>query len=305
MASDFKFYSRSFAELTSMLNSYITDVAGNVIGSITPVATQLLVLYIALWGYAMMRGMISEPWGDGAQRLIRLSMITALALNVGRYNSYFVEFLWNAPDRLAAIVAGSSYGSVSNIQFLDRLMSQMYDLGDAYWQKAYAGASVMPDLGMIFTAWAIWLCGLAVTAYGAFLLALSKMALAVLLAIGPIYVLMMIFEGTKKFFESWIGQTLNYGMLVVLTAAVIRLILTILNMYLGALDSSGAVADPSISQALPAVALSAIGVLVMMQLSTIASALGGGVAVSTMGAAGAMWNKAKGAAGQARDVGVR
>jgi type IV secretion system protein VirB6 len=52
-------------------------------------------------------------------------------------------------------------------------------------------------------------------------------------------------------------------------------------------------ATPTIEQAVPAIVLCLISALVMMQLPSIASALGGGVAISTLGAAGWTYGKAQ------------
>lgn len=57
-ASDYHFYSRLFSELSTALTSYVSDTASNIIGAITPVATTLLTIYVMLWGWSMMRGMI-------------------------------------------------------------------------------------------------------------------------------------------------------------------------------------------------------------------------------------------------------
>lgn len=290
-ASDFHFYEDSFAKLNGALGTYIGDVATNIISSISGVAYSMLMIYVILWGWSTMRGLISEPITDGAGRIIRLSIITGIALNLGRYNTYLSDFLWNTPDAMATVVASGYSNSTSNVQYLDALMSKLFDLGDAFWQKANAAGGFIPDLGLMAVAILIWIAGVAATAYGAFLLALSKMALAILLGIGPLFVLLLIFDGTKRFFEAWIGQALNYVFLVVLTAGSIKLILTIIDAYLGAAAATAA-ADPTIDQALPAIVLCVIGALVMMQLPSIASALGGGTAISTLGAVGYAYGRA-------------
>jgi len=291
-ASDFHFYEDSFTQLNNALTTYVGDVSGDVISSISGVAYSMLMIYVMLWGWTTMRGMISEPITDGLTRIIRLALIVGIALNLGRYAMYVSTFLWTTPEAMANIVA-SGYGSpTSNVQYLDGLMSKLYDLGDAYWQKANATGSFIPDLGLTAVAILIWFAAVLATAYGAFLLALSKMALAILLAVGPIFVLLLIFDGTKRFFEAWLGQALNYVFLVILTAGAIKLILTILKQYLD-VAAAGAIADPTIDQALPAIVLCVIAALVMMQLPSIASALGGGVAISTLGAVGWTYGKAK------------
>ena len=47
--------------------------------------------------------------------------------------------------------------------------------------------------------------------YTMFLLALSKIALSVLIALGPIFMALLLFETSKRFFESWIAQLATTG----------------------------------------------------------------------------------------------
>jgi len=305
--SDFHFYERTFTEVNAALGTYIGDVASNMIGAISPVAYTLMVIYVCLWGLTTMRGMISEPIGDGLFRMLRLSIVIGIALNLGRYSTFVAGWLWNTPEALAAHVAGGYANESTNVNFLDTLMSRMYDLGDAYWQKANASSGMLPipDIGLTVIAVLIWVAAVATTAYGAFLLALSKIALAILLGVGPLFVLLTMFEATKRFFDAWLGQALNYVFLVMLTGGAIRLILTVLQTYLGAATSAGVLADPSINQALPAFVLCVLATLVMMQLPSIASALGGGVAVSSLGAVGWAYGKATGTAAAMRPTAIR
>ncbi|KXB17468.1 type IV secretion system protein [Xylella fastidiosa] len=227
-----------FTELSNALNTYVNDTAANIIGAITPVATTLLTIYVILWGWSMMRGVISEPITDGVGRIVRLAVICGIALKIGYYNGFISDFLWNAPDEMANYLGGGD--RESNAAFLDTLMSKMY---------------------------------------------------------------LIMFEPTKRFFDAWLGQALNYVFLVILTAAAIKLILSILQAYLT--DARGVLDDPSLNQALPAIVFSIIGVLVMVQMPSKASALGGGVAISSLGAVAFAYGKAKGGMSAMRPTNLR
>lgn len=298
-ASDFHFYTRMFSELNSTLGSYVNDTASNVIGAITPVAFTLMAIYVVLWGWSMMRGIISEPIGDAVVRVVKLATISGIALSLGYYNSFLASWLWNSPDALASYVSGGA-GS-PNAEYLDRLMSQMFDFGTSYYEKSQANSTLgIPDIGLIIMAFMLWGAGVLATAYGAFVLALAKIGLALTLGVGPMFILMTIFEPTKRFFDAWIGQALNYVFLVMLSAGAIKLIMSILVAYLG--DATGAAADPSLDQAIPAIVFSVIATLVMIQLPGMASALGGGVALGTMGAVAWTYGQAGRGLGGAKDV---
>jgi type IV secretion system protein VirB6 len=289
--SEYHFYEDTFEKLNGALTTYIGDVAGDVIGAISGVAYSMLMIYMMLWGWTMLRGMISEPITDGVTRIVRLAVIVGVALNLGRYGTYVSNFLWSTPDAMASVVANGYSNPQSNVQFLDGLMSKLFDLGGAFYKSSFESSGMLPDLGMLAAAFLIWTSAVVATAYAAFLLALSKMALAILLGIGPIFVLLLIFDGTKRFFEAWLGQALNYVFLVILAAGALKLMMAIIIQYLNVAAASTMV-TPTLEQALPAIVMCLISALIMMQLPSIASALGGGVAISTLGAVGWTYGKA-------------
>jgi len=296
-------FTNLFTSVNGALNTYIQSTATSIISSITPVTTTLLTIYIMLWGWSMMRGTISEPVTDGVGRLIRLSIIIGIAINLGRYNSFIVDFLWNLPDALAALVASGSSNPATNMSFLDTFFGQFNDTATAFNDAAYKTTNMMglPDLTLWIIGWAVRFAGMALTAYAAFLLILAKIGLAILLGIGPIFILLTIFEPTKRFFDSWLGQALNYIFLALLTSAIIKIVLQIIQGFLAALDLT----NVSFLAVLPTIGFCIIGVLVLMQIPSVASALGGGVAISSLGAVGALYGKGKNAMAATRPVNVR
>lgn len=306
MANEFHFYEKGLGLLSSNLNTYVLDVATNIISAITPVATALITIYIMLWGIAMMMGKISEPIMDGVARLVRISIITSVALNIGYYNSFLADMLWNSPEALASYVTSGNAGS-GTTQFLDQLMGQFYALGQVYAEKANAasGLTGIPDLGLMFVAVCLWTAGALATGYGAALLGLSKISLAVVLGVGPMYVLFTLFEPTKRFFDSWIGQVLNFVFIAMFTAAVIKLILAIAQAYMTDLGTSNLSANPAMDQALPAIIFALMGAIVLIQVPAKAAALAGGVAIGTLGAVGFAYGKATGGVSAMRPTNMR
>jgi len=301
---DFHVYGDFFNHVDGALTSYVGDTASNVIDAISPVTQQMFILYVMLWGWLVMRGAVQELVLDGASRILRVGFILGIALNLGRYNTYVGDFFWQAPDALAAVVSGSDSDAVSTVNFLDNLFGQIYDVGNAYWQQA---SILNGNFGYFFLALGIWGAGIFATGYACFLVVLAKLFIACLLALGPIFIIMLFFESTKRLFDTWMGQLLNYMFMVVLTASVVKLILGILNAFVpAALAASEASADgPSMAAACSAMMLCIISGLVLLQVPSVASALGGGVAASTLGAVGYAYGRAKNTMGGLRPTAIR
>lgn len=308
MATELHFYEDTFTHISSTLETYVGDTAANVIGAITPMAKDLLAIYVVLWGWAMIRGMISEPTTDMLARILRITTITAIALNIGLYNTYLVDWLWNTPEALGKfIVQDSSHAeSSNNMMFLDSLMTKYYQLGDVFWQAAYANSTLgFPDLGFLFFAVCLWVVGLVVTAYAAFLFILAKIALALILAFGPIFILITLFEPAKRFFDSWFGQAINFVLVIILTASALEIIFTLSNDRAEAILTATLAAEPRVVDAVLILGMAGVGGLLLAQVQVIASALGGGVALSTLGAANFALDKVKGGVAGLRPTNLR
>lgn len=302
---NFQFYSDAFKYVDAATKTYVVDTSRVIMGTTFDALQKLLIIYVILWGIAMASGKIHEPIMDALMRVLRISVVVGIGATTATYNDEIAKFLWTWPDALAMKMVDNSVPGNDTVNFLDKLMSQTYQLGQSFWTKAQANSSYgIPDLGLLAIALGVWLGGILTTAYSAFLLCLAKLALAVLLAIGPIFICLTIFDATRKFFEGWLGQVMNYGFLVVLTAGICKLVLGILKAYLTAAVPAAA-KSASIVQAVPALAIAIIGLLVLMQLGPIASALGGGASINTMGAGAMLGRKAAGALGAARPANVR
>jgi type IV secretion system protein VirB6 len=114
-----------------------------------------------------------------------------------------------------------------------------------------------------------------------FLLALSRIALAVLLALGPLFMALVLFDNTKRFFESWIAQLANYAFVAILTVLLAALMLHLLET--AAEQAVAAGGGIQIAHALRVCMAAGLTFLVMRQVMPMAAALASGFALSTFG----------------------
>jgi type IV secretion system protein VirB6 len=114
-----------------------------------------------------------------------------------------------------------------------------------------------------------------------FLIALSHVALAILLALGPFFIAMLLFESTKRLFDAWLAQLANYALITVLTIMTAALLLRIVDSYATQTAARGSAILTV--DALNMVLVAVLVFLFMRQVMPLAASLAGGAAFSTFG----------------------
>ncbi len=80
------------------------------------------------------------------------------------------------------------------------------------WDK---GGLWQGDFGFYLAGAVVWCLMGVLCVYAMFLIALSSIALAVLLALGPLFIGLLFFDATRRFFSAWIAQLANYALITV------------------------------------------------------------------------------------------
>src|SRR5699024_3248594 len=151
-------------------------------------------------------------------------------------------------------------------KLLDSMLGKGFTLGDRAKQKA---GILSGDFGMYIVAFICYLGTAALTLFAAVLLMIAKIAMAVLLVVGPVFILLLMFNSTKRYFSMWLGQTLNYVLSYVLTVAVISLLFYFVSEYLDAM--LGHTDVDSFAASAQLLVMCGIGIIILRQVAGIAS----------------------------------
>lgn len=280
MATTTNIFERIFDKVDTALATYVTDTATNVISFTGPIFTSLLIVWIAIWGYMVMFGMTNEPLKEGAFRILRITFIITLGLTVTNYTGIVVDFLGKGPEAISAVVTGLPAGTSADT--LDNLFYKVFLIVDSAWKKA---GIMNGNFGMYIIAVVVLLVGGLLTLIIAFLILLSKVVTAVLLAVGPLFIVLLLFSATQRYFESWIGMVMNFGFILILATAIGQIMASLADSYITVMAATpGALANLADASML-CIVFGLCG-LTMSQVPSIAAALGGGVALATKGALG-------------------
>ena len=268
------FFAEFNAWLNALLAGYIADNVSRIAATLEPAIVTLAVVYVMVWGYLQLTGSIEEPFVQGVKRLVTLAVILGCALSLWLYNSVIVDTFFNAPTELGAVIVGA-YDPVG---IVDQII---FEGGDA--------ANLLMEKGSLLSSnFAFYLAGIGVylivgltAIYTIFLLALSRIALSVLLALGPLFIALLLFNTTKRFFEAWLAQLANYAFIALLSVLVAALMLHIVTVAAQQAVSEGG--SIQIANAVRVCMASGLTFLVMRQVMPMAAGLASGLALSSFG----------------------
>jgi len=267
-----------FAEFNTWLNAllatYIGDNTARVAAALEPTIVTLAVVYTMVWGYLSLTGKIEEPLMTGVKRIATLAIILGGALKLWIYNSLIVDTFFNAPADLAARVIGA-YDSVT---IVDQIIFAGDDAANLLLQK---GGILDGNFSYYIAGFAVDLFVGLTAIYTIFLLALSRIALSILLALGPLFIALLLFETTKRFFESWIAQMANYAFITILAVMAAALMLTLVSA--AAQQAASAGGGIEIAHAVRVCMAAGLTFLVMRQVMPMAAGLASGLALSSFG----------------------
>ncbi len=275
-----------FEELTAWLNRVLTNYIANnterLAVLLEPLAVTLAVLYVIVWGYLQLTGKVEEPFVQGIKRILVLALILGASINLWLFNEVIVDTFFGVPTRLASGLVGQ----FDSGQTIDGIFSTGTEVATALIRR---GSVFDDNIIYYFVGGVVYVSVLAAGLYATFLLTLSRIALSVLLAIGPLFISLLFFETTKRFFESWVAQLANYALITVLTVMVAALMMTLaLDTAEQALSLGG---DIQVVDAARFAVVAGLTLLVMRQVMPMAAGLASGLALSTFGlvSAGMKW----------------
>ena len=272
--------------------TFIVDTFNNLWAAITVSFRNLLILFIILYGLAIWRGLVKTPLQDIAWTALKFAIIFGLISTWALFNGIVVQFLTNTPDAMAGVIAGQTGTTASGA------------IGDVYIQAIGAADEVMSQGGWFqpyILGGIILLTATLMVVYSIFLIALAKIALAVLIGLGPLFLIFMMFKQTQKIFEAWLQQVINYIFVVVLTVAALGLMAQIAGNAVSLIPDTGI----TLGDIAPAAIVFLVVFLLLTQVQSIASALAGGIAISTQYVGAIVAHKAAGLVGRGANAAGR
>jgi type IV secretion system protein VirB6 len=259
-------------QIENPLLTAVANVSDTLIAAVATPFQAALTLYIAMVGFMIFSGRMSEPIRDTWGRIAKGAAV-AFFLTAGGYNQYVQNlFLNGIPNDIINTITGATGGHIGADSF------------DHIWNKAFAGGLAVWknlgrfDFGLMFIVGVYWLAAAVATAFGFLVWLVSHILLGLFVAVGPLIIGMFLFPATRSIFERWVGLLLSMIFLQVFVVSLLVVLIGAENVLLANVDSAGG-GNPfaQIQVLFGAIILFIIASVGIVQLPGAATALAGGM----------------------------
>ncbi|MBD2841144.1 type IV secretion system protein [Erythrobacter rubeus] len=163
-------------------------------GQLALALTLMLVLYVAFFGISLMLGRSNLSIRALVPKLMTLGLVLTFATSFAAFSSIFYNIFIGGPDQIAGILTGTSGSATATF-------AQKLDIVFIAVQDASGGAT---DISTFSPEGMMWLGALLLLLGTVGLLVTARIGLALLLAVGPIFVVLALFNGTRGLFTGWL-----------------------------------------------------------------------------------------------------
>lgn len=178
-------------------------------GALGQALTLMLTLYVALMAVNLLTGRSQLRLGMLTPRMLQLGLVLTFATSWVAYQSVGWNLLVGGPDQVASVILGTK-GSATQL-FAHRLdtlfavIAQSAQDAQATVQPGSAsGAPPPPGSSAPKPADLLWAASFLLLLGTVGVLIVARIALAVVMAVGPVFIVLALFGGTRGLFEGWL-----------------------------------------------------------------------------------------------------
>lgn len=233
-------------------------------GSLGTVLTILLTLYVAFFAIRLMLGRSSLSVGSLTPRMITLGLVLTFATSWVAYQTVVWNLFVGAPDWLATVLTGSD-GSAT-IVFAEKL--------DVVFLAVQSVTQGTEDFSAFSPPGMMWLGALLLLLGTVGVLVTARIGLALLVALGPIFVVLALFDGTRGLFTGWLKGMVMLALAPLFAVLAGSIMLELAVPILSTLTQGGGTIDPQAAMAFFLIGAVHVALMVMVMKTATVMVLG-------------------------------
>ncbi|PZM13957.1 type IV secretion system protein [Rhizobium tubonense] len=289
--------------------SFTASTYGAFASQIAPVLSGLLVLYLVFWGVRFWQGKGEGSVIEIAFRFFRIAVIFSIATGWGPIQTVVYRVITDIPSSISAVMMNNivnvGRGSMSQMT-VERDLYDFYRIavqastkisgqrpvlakqpaaekpappaGEPASPVPAAGAAQPPEaLGSSIYSAIVWIVAALFVGYAVFLMLFCKVALWVVLAMAPVFIVLLLFQGVSRFFSGWLTTAVQTMVVPIFFYAFLGFFLIVIKDIVIALNVSmerGGV--PGMKEIAPFVLVCFSGLFLLIQIVPLSARIAGG-----------------------------
>lgn len=218
-------------------------------GNFQTALTIILTLYIALLAFNLLTGRSALRLSVLTPRMMTLGLVLTFATSWIAYQSVVWNLATGAPDEIASVLVGTKgSATVAFAQQLDGFFNAITEAATSAQPSPATAASnpaaVAAASGMTSPTNILSIGALIMLLGTVGVLVVCRLALAALLIIGPVFIVLALFEGTRGLFEGWLKSVVMFALVPLLTVVTGSGALVAIGPMIAGLDQGGAAEVP-------------------------------------------------------------
>jgi type IV secretion system protein VirB6 len=170
-------------------------------GALLPALSVMLTLYVAIFALLLLTGRSRLGIGALTPRMITLGLVLTFTTSSVAYQAVVWNLAVGAPDQIASVLMGSQ-GSATHI-FAERIDILFNAIGEAASAGAPQAGAARASPGSFTPSNLMWISALMLMLGTVGVLVTARILLAILLGIGPVFITLVLFKGTRGLFAGW------------------------------------------------------------------------------------------------------
>ncbi|WP_068093722.1 type IV secretion system protein [Novosphingobium rosa] len=203
-------------------------------GALAPALTAMLTLYVGFFGWGLLTGRSRLSLAALTPRMMTIALVITFATSWLAYQNVVWQLAVGAPDQIASVIAGT-HGSAT-LDFANKIEIIFSAIADATHQSAANAVAAPQALGngasqsvsFLSPQGMLWISGLMLLVGTVGVMVTAKIVLAVLMALGPVFIVLALFPATRGLFEGWLKATVASALVPLLTVLVGGAMLTMI-----------------------------------------------------------------------------
>lgn len=268
--------------------SFVFDAYARLFGpgtSFAAVLTAALVLYVAIYGIQLALGTARLTLDQFGPRVLKIGFIVALLGAWPTFQRLVVDVAFGAPMGIAgemlALLEGEAATRSGVIAAVDTFYDRMMSAASIYIDDAS-----LTQLDHYAAAGFVWVTTITAMLFAFGFLLISKLATALILGVGPIFIALFLFGGTRGLFEGWLRALVGFAMVPMFLLTSLAMLLAMIDGTVATVQAEAAAGDLTWDNLVLLLVITAGFALLFIQIPNVTAAIAGGISIA--GAAGAM-----------------